>query len=128
MAYTTSDYKKAETNLLQAVSNVLNSIDTKLSASSVVTKTFDDSTKVLTLENNTVHVYKGARGVSELTITYPSESLMSTVLFSTAQSGNIKITFKQGTKFIGSAPYEFFPGEDWELNIYNGVVVGSTIT
>lgn len=127
MAVTVSNYKESEKNFLLAVDKVLAGIENKLSSLSVTEKTFDDSIRTLTLENNTVYVYVGKNGVSDLTINYPSENILATVLFSTANSGNIKISFKAGTRFVGSAPYEFFPGEDWELNIYNGVVVGSTI-
>jgi hypothetical protein len=52
---------------------------------------------------------------------------MSTILFSTAPKGTITVTFPKGTQFSGSAPYEFFPAENWEISIHNGRVVGTTL-
>lgn len=118
------DYKVSEKNFLGAVDKVLTSIKDKIGSLSTTESSFYGDT--LTLKNNTVHVYKGT-GIKNLTIKYPEGNFISTVLFSTANTGSIKVTFPADTKFVGSAPYEFFPGENWELNIHNGRVVGSQL-
>ena len=121
----TPDYNTVLNNFQTAVKNALNSIEKKISSVGVTHETFDGDT--LTLKDNTVHVYSGKTGVRNLHIDYPTGNFISTVLFSTATSGDIKITFKSGTKFVGASSYEFFPAEDWELNICNGRVVGAQI-
>ena len=121
-----NNYKAKESLFITAVDTLLSSLKNRLNKLTTKSATFNTST--LTLEDNYVYVYNGAGGVSSLHITYPDSDCVATVLFSTAKSGTIKVTFKQGTKFVGSAAYEFFPGENWELHIHNGRVVGSQIT
>jgi hypothetical protein len=91
----------------------------------ITEKQFDGN--YIKLEDGTTHVYSGTGGIRTLNIEYPEGSFMSTILFSTASSGDISISFPKGTIFAGSAPYEFFPGENWELNIHNKIVVGSQL-
>ena len=119
------DYKTSEDKFLKAVDKTLTNVKDKISALTTKQSTFDGNT--LTLENNTVHVYTGP-GVKNLTILkYPEGDFISTVLFSTYREGSVNVTFPTGTKFVGSAPYKFYPGENWELNIHNGRVVGSQL-
>jgi hypothetical protein len=124
--YMATTYDDSRTNLLAAIDNLFTAIETKFNSVSTKEENFDGNQ--LALENNTIFVYNGSGGVKTLNITYPSGNFISTILFSTASSGPISIKFPSNTRFVGSAPYEFFNGENWELNIHNGIVVGSTIT
>lgn len=125
MAAKVPNYEDYETEFLKSFDNALGSIEKNMGLLSVKEETFNGNT--LTLKNNTVHVYNGNDGISSLSISYPSGSFISTVLFSTAKSGKISVTFPSDTKFVGSSSYEFFPAENWELNIHNGRVVGAQL-
>ena len=118
-------YDSAESEFLSAVDGALTSIKNKFDLLTITEHRFSNSE--ITLKNNSVFVYNGETGVRELHIKYPEGNFIATVLFTTAPDGQINITFDEGTKFVGSASYEFFPNENWELNIHNGRVVGSTI-
>lgn len=97
----------------------------KIESLTVRTKSF--STSSLTLQDNTVHIYNGTSGVSNLRITYPKGDFVSTILLSTAKTGTISITFPENTVYVGNGKLEFFNAEDWEINIHNGRVVGARI-
>jgi hypothetical protein len=119
-------YRPHEDRFVEAVDNMLNSIEKRMNSLNPKVSTFNEN--YVNLEDNTVHVYNGKNGVTTLQIKYPEGDFVSTVLFSTASSGKISVSFPNGTRFVGSAAYEFFPAENWELNIHNGRVAGSLIT
>jgi hypothetical protein len=120
-------YEEAFTNFKNSFEAMLKRISNKLDGMSIKTKRF--STNSVTLENNTVHICTLPSGVKELTIRYPAGDFISTVIFSTAKSGSIKINFPDSdrTSFVGTEKLEFFPSENWELNIHNGRVAGTQI-
>lgn len=100
----------------------------KIDSSFVRTKKFTgDSVK---LENNVVHIRVNDLGVKNLTIKFPDGDFVSSVIFSTANKGNIVVNFDDPHNrlvFIGSGKLEFFPAETWELNIHNGRVAGARL-
>lgn len=116
-----SSYDTALNNFKKKFVEFLSRFESKINNLTVKVEQFNSST--LTLKNNTVHVYAGGGGgVSSLTIKYPSGDFISTILFSTANSGAINITFPPDSKFMGSVPPKFYPAENWEISIHNGRV------
>lgn len=120
-----SSYNEALKLFKTAFSRMVETVSKKLRDMTIKTKTFDSST--LTLENNTVHICTSLNGVSNLTILYPSGEFVSTVLFSTAKGGKVAIKFPDNTTFVGTEKLEFYPYENWELNIHNGRVAGARL-
>ena len=86
-------------------------------------QTFDDA-ETIALTDNTE--YYSSTSISTLTITYPSEDFISSIIFTLAEEGEITITLPDATKYIGGTP-NFQNGQTWELNIKNGVLVGGLI-
>ena len=111
-------YIEAFTKFKVAFTRMVRNINDKLNDMTIKTEPFASAN--LTLKNNTVHRCVLTNGVTELTLHYPEGDFISTVLFSTAKSGKIKINFpKDKTYFVGTEKLEFFPRENWELNIHN---------
>ena len=121
----TKKYDEAYRSFSSSIETFIIKLVNKLNRLTLKVEKFSSSS--LTLKDNTLYVYNGS-GLSSLTLKYPSGNFISTILFSTSPTAtSIKVDFPSGTSFIGSAPYEFFPGENWELNIHNGTVVGGQI-
>lgn len=120
-----STYEELYNNFKVAFKRMVETISKRLNDMTIKNKNFSSS--ILTVENNTVHRWNLPYGVSNLTIKYPQGEFISTVLFSTAKSGNISIKFPEETTFVGTEKLEFFPSEDWEINIHNGRVVGARV-
>lgn len=120
-----STYNELFNNFKTAFNRMVATLSNRLNDMSIKNKTFGSTT--LTLENNTIHRWGIQTGVSNLTIKYPQGEFISTVLFSTSNTGPISIKFPDETSFVGAEELEFFPSEDWELNIHNGRVVGARI-
>ena len=123
----TINYNKSYTNFKNAVNSFISKINNKLNSLTTTTKTFSKDSETITLADNQVFQYVGTKGISELIIKYPNEDFISTVIFSTANSGKIKVKFPSGTTFVGHKKLEFFNQETWELNIHNGRVAASQI-
>lgn len=92
-------------------------VDTKADKTACIT--FTDG-ETLTVSDNTAYVADGA--ISTLTIEYPDTDFLCSFEFTTADEGDITITFPE-SKYIGEVP-TFKNGETWELSIKNGIVVG----
>ena len=78
---------------------------------------------------DTVYLYNNSIYTANTPITeaHFTESYgMSMVSFTTADSGDISITFDESFKFIGGAP-KFKNSETWEISINDGVVVGGLV-
>lgn len=109
-------YDEALKKFKKTFSQFLNAIDVKLKQVTVNSTTF--SGPVLTLQNNTVHTYKGS-GIRNLTINYPEGDFIASIILNTATNGEINITWPSDTIFVGSQRPEFYPAESWEINIHN---------
>lgn len=119
------NYNKACTNFKKSFTRMVKDICTKLNGMAIKTKSFNDDE--LTVENNTIHMCSSKNGLNRLTIKYPQGEFISTIIFSTAKSGPIMVEFPSTTVFVGTEKLEFFPAENWELNIHNGRVVGARL-
>ena len=61
-----------------------------------------------------------------LDVRYPDTDFIASLRFTIANQDYFDISFPSTTKYIGGVP-DFKPGQTWELNIKNGVVVGGLI-
>lgn len=113
-------FKKSFESFIKKLVDKLNKLTTK-------TKLFYSDTGKLTLEDNTIFKYSGSIGVTNLTIVYPEGDFNSTILFSTRKSGSVKITFPKDSLLVGRRKLEFFPQENWEINIHNGRIAAVQI-
>lgn len=77
----------------------------------------------ITLADNVTYYAEGE--ISTLTVIYPAGTFISSLEFKLASAGDITITLPQ-SKYIGGVP-SFANGEEWEINIKNGVVVGGLV-
>lgn len=111
-----STYDEALKKFKKAFSQLLNNIDSKLNNFTVKTESFNRP--FLTLKNNTVHKYVGY-GINNLSITYPDGDFISSIILTTASTGEINIKWPEGTVFVGSGKPEFYPSETWEINVHN---------
>lgn len=84
----------------------------------------NDADNPLILKDNTE--YTATETINNLIIQYPSNNFICSLYFTTASEGSITIVFPDTTKYIGGVP-DFKPGETWELNIRNGVVVAGKV-
>ena len=79
--------------------------------------------ETIEIGNNTI--YEATEKITNLTVTYPEENFIGSIIFTLADEGDITITLPE-SKYIGDVP-NFANGETWELNIMNGVVVGGKV-
>lgn len=79
--------------------------------------------ETIEIGNNTI--YEATEKITNLTVTYPEENFIGSIIFTLADEGNIAITLPE-SKYIGGVP-TFANGETWELNIRNGIVVGGRV-
>lgn len=89
------------------------------SEASVKRKSFSDGA-VITAEDNTEYIAEAP--INNLTVIYPETDFLCSFSFTLSDDGDIAITLPE-SKYIGGAP-EFANGENWELSIKNGIVVG----
>ncbi len=104
------------------------------SDSAAISKKYVDQIKItynefnnndtITLKTN--NIYISSNNINTLTIKYPPDDFISSVIFTTADEGDIIIALPDTSKYIGEMPI-FRYGETWELNIHNGVVVGGIV-
>lgn len=115
-------------NFTDSLSLFFKRLNKKIESAFIRVKEFNSDS--VTLENNVTHIRKSDTGVTNLTINFPSGDFVSSVIFSTANKGTIKVNFvdpENRVVFIGSGKLEFFPAETWELNIHNGRIAGARL-
>lgn len=120
-------YTRAYNNFTTTFNNFISRLTAKLNSLTTKTETFNYESGTLKLADNTVFVYSGTNGVSNLTIKYPDGDFVSTILFSTSKSGNVSINLPSDSVFVGRKNLEFFPQETWEINIHNKRIVAVQI-
>lgn len=85
----------------------------------------NDEENPLILEDNTE--YTATKPINNLTIEYPDTDtdFICSLYFTTASDSSVSINLPE-SKYIGVVP-DFKPGETWELNIKNRVVVAGKV-
>lgn len=84
--------------------------------------TFSDG-ETITIKDNTEYIANSE--ISTLTVIYPEGDFICSFNFTLASDGDITITLPT-SKYVGGIP-TFANGENWELNIKNGIVVGGLV-
>lgn len=121
-----SEFSKSSESFLKDFKAFITRVVNKIESAFVKVEHFTGNE--ITLKNNVVHIRDGSNGTTSLTIKYPKGDFVSTIIFTTARSGKIKVNFPESrTIFAGSGVLEFFPAETWELNIHNGRVTGTRL-
>lgn len=87
------------------------------------TKVIFSDGATITVEDNTEYVAESE--ISTLTVIYPETDFICSFNFTLVDEGDITIIMPT-SKYIGGTP-SFLNGENWELNIKNGIVVGGLI-
>lgn len=122
-----NNYTKSYNSFKTAFTKFISQLMIKLNALTTKTITFSFESGVLKLIDNRIFVYTGSNGVSNLTLEYPTEDFISTLVISTSKSGSVNINFPADSIFVGRKSLEFFPQEVWEINIHNRRVVAVQI-
>ncbi len=99
-----------------------NSYTEELSSKAFVTYEYDGSTTFLDVYNKERYVF--TTPVHSLELSYPSGDFILSLEFTVSDEGFTLIL--PNSRYIGGVP-TFAPGETWELNIMNGVVVGGLV-